>query len=101
MDTDPQQPLIDFTRAVKFYKEAVVISDSIKALEITFDGSDYDAFERWLMVMDDVFDLVDQDFSAMKRAAAVSLAGGAFSFFRETRQRVSSWAQLRNAMINR
>ena len=67
----------------------------------TFDGSSADTFAKWLQMMDDVWADVEHDDTQTMFAASQTLKGTALDFFRESRQQLATWAQLRDALINR
>ena len=92
--------LAEIARSVKSLEDRMTVGQSIDKT-FTFDGSSADAFTKWLRMMDDIFDSVDQNDNKTTYAASKTLKGTALDFFRDTKRQVSTWPQIREAMTAR
>ena len=67
----------------------------------TFDGSNADAFCKWLLDMEDIYTSVDKDDQQTLWAASQLLKGSALNYFRDNKTELDTWEKLKRGLQTR
>ena len=98
MNIDQGQVLVDIAQSVRSLGNRLTANQTVSNKKTTFDGSNADAYLKWMLDMDDIHLTLDQDDNQTLWAASQLLKGPALDYFRETRKTHTSWALFKAAM---
>ena len=95
---DQGQVLLDIAQSVRSLGNRLTANQTVSNKKATFDGSNADAYLKWMLDMDDIHLTLNQDDNQTLWAASQLLKGPALDFFRDTRKTHPTWALFKTAM---
>ena len=99
MSIDPgHQVLLDIAQSVKSLGNRLTANQTVSNKKTTFDGSNADAYLKWMLDMEDIHLTLNKDDNQTLWAASKLLKGPALDFFRDTRKTHTTWALFKTAM---
>ena len=98
--TDPAM-LREIVESVKSLGRKVMVAQFPISKKATFDGSNADAFSKWLLDMEDIYTSVDKDDQQTLWAASQLLKGSALNYFRDNKTDLDTWDKLKSGLQGR
>ena len=99
MSIDPgHQVLLDIAQSLKSLGNRLTANQTVSNKKTTFDGSNADAYLKWMLDMEDIHLTLNKGDNQTLWAASQLLKGPALDFFRDTRKTHTTWALLKTAM---
>ena len=93
---DQGQVLLDIAQSVRSLGNRLTANQTVSNKKATFDGSNADAYLKWMLDMDDIHLTLNQDDNQTLWAASQLLKGPALDFFRDTPKNLPHVGSLQN-----
>ena len=93
--------LREIVDSVKSLGRKVMVAQFPISKKASFDGSNADAFCKWLLDMEDIYTSVDKDDQQTLWAASQLLKGSALNYFRDHKKDLDTWEKLKEGLQGR
>ena len=101
MSEDFKQILLKIAESVNGLNNGVIVSQTIRNKQTSFDGSNANDFTKWLAERDDIHRSLGKDERQTLWAASQLLKGPALTYFQNIRNQCPDWATLKGHLLSR